>query len=279
MVSEGDLVGRTDMEREARRDWWLALLAEGEALNPEFVASLRTMQHKASDIMTAPVITVGETAPLAEVAGLLAAHRIKRTPVIRDGRIVGIVSRADLLRTLVKEPGRTVLPRAPRPPASKSNGAARAPTGNGVAEAKAGPLLAADLRALGDDFKRRELQQQEEARRAAIEESRRKVKELLDQRLSDATWRRTLHNARQIAENGGKEFMLLRFPSELCSDGGRAVNVPDPDWPKTLRGEAAELYALWQRDLMPNGFKLGAWVLEFPGGVPGDIGLFLSWHE
>jgi len=46
MVSEGDLVGRTDMEREARRDWWLALLAEGEALNPEFVASLRTMQHR-----------------------------------------------------------------------------------------------------------------------------------------------------------------------------------------------------------------------------------------
>jgi hypothetical protein len=73
--------------------------------------------------------------------------------------------------------------------------------------------------------------------------------------------------------------MLLRFPSQLCSDGGRAINVTEPDWPATLRGEAAEIYLRWERHLKPHGFHLTARVLEFPGGMPGDIGLFLSWGQ
>ena len=86
-----------------------------------------------------------------------------------------------------------------------------------------------------------------------------------------------LHKAREAAQHGQKEFMLLRFPHDLCSDGGRAVNVPEPDWPKTLRGEAAEVYLRWERELKDRGFRLAARVLDFPGGFPGDIGLFLVW--
>jgi len=71
--------------------------------------------------------------------------------------------------------------------------------------------------------------------------------------------------------------MLLRFPSQLCSDGGRAVNVPDPEWPSTLRGEAAEIYLRWSHDLKPQGFHLAARVADFPDGMPGDIGLFIVW--
>ena len=88
IVSEGDLIGRREAEREARQDWWLTTLAEGEAVNPEFLASLR-LNYPARDVMSAPVITVGEETSLAEI------------PVVRDGRIVGIVSRADLVRALV----------------------------------------------------------------------------------------------------------------------------------------------------------------------------------
>ena len=72
--------------------------------------------------------------------------------------------------------------------------------------------------------------------------------------------------------------MLLRFPSAVCSDGGRAINVTEADWPTTLRGEAAETYLRWERDLKPRGFHLTARVLDFPGGVPGDIGLLLVWE-
>ena len=84
----------------AGRDWWLELLAEGETLNAEFLASLRAPKRTAREIMSTPVVTVSEETEVGEIARLLAAHRIKRVPVVRDGRIIGIVSRADLLRAL-----------------------------------------------------------------------------------------------------------------------------------------------------------------------------------
>ncbi len=104
MVSEGDLIGRSDADRETRRDWWLQLLAEGEALHPDFLANLRHRDGVARDVMSAPVVTVAETATAREIAQLLATHHIKRAPVLRDGRVVGIVSRADLLRAFASEP-------------------------------------------------------------------------------------------------------------------------------------------------------------------------------
>jgi CBS domain-containing protein len=103
MVSEGDLVDRDEAEREARRDWWLALLAEGESLSHEFLSGLRRPERSASDIMSRPVITVGENTGTSEIARVLRAYRIKRVPVLRDGQVVGIVSREDLLRALVDE--------------------------------------------------------------------------------------------------------------------------------------------------------------------------------
>jgi CBS domain-containing protein len=103
MVSEGDLIGRNEADREARRDWWLTLLAEGEALNPDFLASLRTLERRAHDVMATPVVTVVEDTEIDQIASLLTTHRIKRVPVLRGGRIVGIVSRADLLRAIAAE--------------------------------------------------------------------------------------------------------------------------------------------------------------------------------
>jgi hypothetical protein len=58
--------------------------------------------------------------------------------------------------------------------------------------------------------------------------------------------------------HGEKELMLLRFQAALCTDRGRAINAPLPDWPGTLRGEAAEIYPRWERDLQPGGFHLTA---------------------
>ncbi len=82
MVSDGDLIGRDAAARQARRDWWLAMRAEGEALGPEFFATLRTSERRARDVMTAPAITVGEDADLGEVARLLTEYRIKRVPAM-----------------------------------------------------------------------------------------------------------------------------------------------------------------------------------------------------
>ncbi|HSP95737.1 MAG TPA: CBS domain-containing protein [Candidatus Dormibacteraeota bacterium] len=100
MVSEGDLIDRHSSEREARRDWWLAMLAEGTALSPRFLDFIKTTARPVRQVMTAPVVTVSEDTPVAEIGQLLETHRIKRVPVLRGGRVVGIVSRADVLRAL-----------------------------------------------------------------------------------------------------------------------------------------------------------------------------------
>jgi CBS domain-containing protein len=289
MVSEGDLVGRGETDREARRDWWLAMLAEGEALSPEFLGQLRTKARRARDVMAKPVVTVEEQTPVSEIAQLLEAHRIKRVPVVRDGRMVGIVSRADLLRALAAEPSSAPERAVPyqaglfawvdrnfhhhRHQTAGERGLEPSAL-SGVAR-----LAAADFRALTADFARGELLHREADRRAAADRRRTQVKELVDHHIGEETWRALLHNARQAAEHGLTELMLLRFPSQLCNDGGRAINAMELDWPATLRGEAAELYLRWERELKPNGFRLAARVLDFPGGMLGDIGLFLLWGE
>src|SRR5271163_2090874 len=136
-----------------------------------------------------------------------------------------------------------------------------------------------DFRNLMADSEHKEAEHHEEPRRAAAAGRRQRVNELIEHHVSDENWRALLHQARQAAEHRQKEYMLLRFPNQLCGDGGRAINAAEPDWPATLRGEGAEIYLRWERDLKARGFHLAARVLEFPGGMPGDIGLFLIWGE
>jgi len=144
-------------------------------------------------------------------------------------------------------------------------------------EHPARPRSAADFKKLVQDFEEKQEKASKETSGTAEEQQQGRVKELIDHHLSDGDWEETINKARQAAELGQKEYMMHRFPSQLCSDGGRAINVREPEWPKTLRGEPAELYQRWGRDLKPQGFYLEARVLEFPDGFPGDIGLFLVW--
>ena len=292
MVSEGDLIGRDEVDREARLDWWLSMLAEGEPLSADFLKSVRSSERRAQDIMTAPVITVGAETEIDEIARLLTAHRIKRVPVLRDGRIVGIVSRADLVRALAQSKmqltgdgdrkGRTptdAVGGLDQPLLHRQNRADRVGPAEPPPEPDETAPMAADFRQLMADHERQEALHREEHRRVAAEQRRLKVTQLIDHHISDENWRGLLHQARQAAERGEKELLLLRFPSQLCGDSGRAVNAGAPNWPATLRGEASEIYVRWERDLRPHGFRLGARVLEFPGGMPGDIGLFLTWAQ
>ncbi len=291
MVSEGDLIGRSEPERLARSDWWLSLISGVQPSDDDLQTRLQATDRTAWDVMTAPLVTVAEDTPVEQIAQLLIIHHIKRVPVLRDGRIVGIVSRADLLRVAAAgAPLHTIA----KPKASHSGflgslfGEYHRPAwqvvpiaspGGTPSKPSADRLAADDFRHLVEDFQHGEVQHQDEARRAAARQRQERTAALIDAHVLDDGWRQMLHRARVAAEHGQTELMLLQFPSQLCIDSGRAINVAEHGWPAMLRGEPAEIYLRWERELKPHGFGLSARVLDFPGGKPGDIGLVLTWGD
>jgi hypothetical protein len=86
--------------------------------------------------------------------------------------------------------------------------------------------------------------------------------------------RRLVMNA---VKDGKMEAMVYSFPSDLCTDSGRAINNNAPNWPETLQGKAKEFFDRYESIGKPQGYRLKAMVINFPGGVPGDIGFFLNW--
>src|ERR1700739_2469328 len=104
MISGGDLVHRAETGTEARRAWWLDMMASTNRLAGDYIESHSV---QVTDVMMRNVFSVTETTPIADIAVLLETNRIKRVPVVRDGKLVGIVSRANLVRALamtVNEP-------------------------------------------------------------------------------------------------------------------------------------------------------------------------------
>ncbi len=97
IVSEGDLMRRVRKPGSSRRSWWLEAFGSDAGAIEEF---LKLRSDHVSDVMTRNVISVEEDTPVADIARLLEKHRIKRVPVVYDGNVTGIVSRANLLHAL-----------------------------------------------------------------------------------------------------------------------------------------------------------------------------------
>jgi len=97
MVSEGDLLHRAETGTERRQSWWLEMMASTNRLAGDYIKS---HSGNVKDVMTRDVLSVTETTSVADIAILLETNRIKRVPVLRDGKLVGIVSRANLVRAL-----------------------------------------------------------------------------------------------------------------------------------------------------------------------------------
>jgi len=81
----------------------------------------------------------------------------------------------------------------------------------------------------------------------------------------------------RAVENGQMSVQVFRFPHSLCSDDGRAINQAEAGWEKTLTGIPKEIYDFWARQLQPRGYHIRYETLSYPGGMPGDVGIFLSW--
>jgi hypothetical protein len=118
----------------------------------------------------------------------------------------------------------------------------------------------------------RRMREQEEKQKAVIEEFQKPPA-----RTPEQVMQLVMQLVSHAAEGGQTEVQVYRFPNELCSDRGRRINNSEPDWEKTLEGRPKLAYEFWHENLRPLGFGLKAEVLEYPGGMPGDIGLFVTW--
>jgi hypothetical protein len=88
---------------------------------------------------------------------------------------------------------------------------------------------------------------------------------------------RAISIIRRAANDGRTEVEVGRFPNLLCTDRGRAINQMERGWEATLTGLPKELFEFWQKHLKPRGYRLRCQIVDFPGGLPGDVGITLSW--
>ena len=119
-----------------------------------------------------------------------------------------------------------------------------------------------------------------ERRRAAAEAEKKALIDKLS-KPPDITEEERIKRAAAIIEravaNGMTEVQVMRFPNSLCTDHGRAINQGEPGWERTLTGLPKEMYEFWYRQLRPLGYKVHFQIVEFPDGLPGDIGITLKW--
>jgi hypothetical protein len=118
----------------------------------------------------------------------------------------------------------------------------------------------------------RRMREHEEKQKAVMEEFQ-KPPDRTPEQLMQVVMQLVNH----AAEDGKTEVQVYRFPNELCTDRGRAINNIEADWEKTLTARPKLAYEFWHDRLRPLGFGLKAEILDYPGGMPGDVGLFLTW--
>ena len=139
-------------------------------------------------------------------------------------------------------------------------------------------LSAADLNALVE----RHQQARAAAEKKHTEEAQAAKKALLKQlekpvQITEQQVANALAKFRNAAAAGQSELVVFSFPSQLCTDRGRMINNALEGWQETLVGTPRSIYEAWQRYLKDEGYRFGARVLDYVDGMPGEIGLVISW--
>ena len=148
----------------------------------------------------------------------------------------------------------------------------------GTAQDKAGPVVTPDeLNKLQDEVDTAAARAALEKKRRADQEQRDLHEAFLNRKIGPEAIERFNVAVRNAAEQGRREIMIGQFPASWCSDGGRRINNNLEDWPDSLQGVARQVYDYHVANLAPLGYKMRVEVLNFPGGVPGDIGIFFRW--
>jgi hypothetical protein len=132
-------------------------------------------------------------------------------------------------------------------------------------------IALAEAEKASDEMRRRSA---EEAERSALIDQMSKPSGVSD----EEAIRRAVALIERATNNGLTEVLVYRFPNVLCTDRGRAINQQEPGWESTLTGVPREIHALWAKHFRSQGYKLRVQIIDFPGGIPGDVGMTLSWN-
>jgi hypothetical protein len=141
----------------------------------------------------------------------------------------------------------------------------------------AGLLKPTDLKKLSDELETMKAKEALEHRRKEEEEENKLRQDFMQRDIGPEGVDRFNTMVRHAAEQGHDEIQILRFPSEYCSDHGRAINNFEDGWPETLTGFARKVHDAYRQHLAPQGYRMRAQILNYPDGGLGEVGLYIGW--
>jgi hypothetical protein len=133
------------------------------------------------------------------------------------------------------------------------------------------------LKEIASDAEMARMREEEEERKKADRRKAELREAFMSREIHPKAIERINEAVRIAAQNGHNQIEVLTFPSSYCSDGGRRINIGDPEWPATLEGFAKKAYEFYEKELRPLGYKISAEIISFPGGMPGEAALYLKW--
>lgn len=134
-----------------------------------------------------------------------------------------------------------------------------------------------DLKKISNDIELAKAQEQLAFKKKQEEEQRGLREAFIERDIHPEVRDRVNAAIRRAAELGNRQLQVMTFPASYCNDGGRRINNNDPDWPSSLEGFAKRAYEYFDKEMRPLGYKLRVEILDFPGGMPGNVGMFLRW--
>jgi len=140
-----------------------------------------------------------------------------------------------------------------------------------------GLLLPNDLKQISSDAEMAKMDEEKRARKKKEEQQLELREAFMSREIHSEAINRINKAVRIAAERGHHQVEVITFPCSFCSDGGRRINIGDPEWPSTLEGFAKRAYDFYAKELRHLGYKLHAEIISFPGGMPGEVGMYLKW--
>lgn len=139
------------------------------------------------------------------------------------------------------------------------------------------PLSVKDLKRIAEEKENARLQEILAKRGKEEEEEKRTREEFMARDIRPDGIDRFNSWVQRAAEQGRNEIEIMRFPSQYCSDKGRAINNLEEGWPETLTGGARKLHDAYVQHLQAQGYKIRAQILNYPDGGLGEVGIYIGW--